>query len=563
MANKLKYLLIFIITIIVIVLLNFVGSKVYTRFDLTAEKRFTLTDETVAALESLTDSVNIQVFLGGEVPLSFNRMRRETEDMLRQFEDISDGFINYEFVDLKADGEAKEKEYNKLLARFGIKPYTMKQKGDKGEMVQMRVYPCALVGNKQKATGVKLLQTKTGASLDQMLHTSLQNLEYELLNAVKKLNQSKRSRIAFISNKSCLTYYESIGALSVLKEHYDVVRKPLTDSVGSFDLYDVVIVPGPEQKFTEPEKLVLDQYVMQGGSILWLIDQVNVPYDSLAFMPTVMALPRDLNIDDMLFKYGVRVNRNLVLDSKCAQIPVNIAPEGERADFKPAPWYFFPLIEPDANHPITKNLDLIRSQFVSQIDTVGNSHAIKKSVLLETSYYTRVQAPPFQVNFGILSIAPDERFFKDYKQIVGVLLEGKFPSVFTGRPLPKGELPEGFRLKTESDSARQIIIADGDIFKNDYRLKAYDTLPFPLGLDKYTKQVYGNKSFLLNSVNYLCGETDLMNLRARELQNRLLNKSRIAEERSWWQILNVAMPVLAVILAGFIIFMIKRWKYKR
>jgi len=551
------------VALIAIILLNILGSSVYTRFDLTAEKRFTLTDATVNELETLTDTINIQVFLGGDIPLSFNRMKRETEDMLRQFEDISDGYLQFEFVDLRADGEAKEKEYNKLLSRFGIKPYTMQEKGEKGEMVQMRVYPCALVGNRQNATGVKLLQTKTGASLDQMLHTSLQNLEYELLNAVKKLNQKQLKRIAFISNKECLTYFESIGALSSLKEYYDVVRKPLTDSVGSFDLYDVIVIPGPKQKFTESEKLVIDQYIMNGGSVMWLVDQVHVPYDSLAFMPTVMALPRDLNIDDILFKYGVRINRTLVLDSKCAQIPVNIAPEGERADFKPAPWYFFPLLEPDANNPITKNLDLIRGQFISPIDTVGSGSKIKKTVLLESSYYTRVQAPPFQVNFGILSVSPDDRFFKDYKQTVGVMLEGNFPSVFNGRPLPKANLPENFKLKTESDTARQIVIADGDLFKNDYRMKAYDTLPFPLGLDKYTKQVYGNKAFLLNSVNYLCGETDLMNLRARELQNRLLNKTRISEERSWWQVLNVVMPILAVIIAGIIIFMMKRIKYKR
>lgn len=563
MTNKIKYILFFLIALIAIILVNVFSSNFYTRFDLTAEKRFTLTDATVAELESLDDSINIQVFLAGDVPLKFMRMQREVEDMLIQFQDLSDGLLSYEFVDLQADGEEKEKKYNETIARFGLGPYMMEDRGDKGETVQLRIYPCALVGSKRKGTGVRLFQTKTGASFDQMMHASMQTLEFEFLNAIKKLNRVERAKIAMISNKGCLSYFSSIGAFMGLKEHYDVERRPLRDSVGMLDKYDVVIIPGPVEKFTEAEKFVIDQYIMQGGNVMWSIDQVHVPYDSLAFQPYIMASHRDLNIDDMLFKYGARVNKNLVLDAKCAQIPVNIAPPGERADFKPAPWYYFPLIEPEQTHPITKNLDLIRAQFVGAIDTVGSNDEVKKTVLLETSNATRVQSPPFQVNFEILGVTPDGRFFTDYEQTVGILMEGKFLSVFAGRPLPKAVIPSGFKQMNKSEESRQIVISDGDILRNDIRMKAYDTLPFPLGHDKFTKQIYGNKAFLLNSINYLMGETDLMQLRARELQNRLLSKTRVSEERVWWQMLNVAVPIILVIIAGIVIFMVKRMRYRR
>lgn len=552
----------FVKAIIVIVLFTVilsVFSKYHFRFDLTSEKRYTLSETTKQILEKNIDTIHFQIYLNGDLPISFYRLKNEINDLLEEFTEYSDENITFEFID-PADNEEKQltnKTYEYLVSQ-GLIPYTIQEKDDAGKEVSRVVFPGAIVLSKNKVLPINFLKTSMLSNSDQNINSAIQNIEYELINAIRKISLKQKHYVGFLYGHDELDKNQTASIIKSLQEYYNVERFKIdSNSVSSINKYKAIIICKPIKAFSEVDKFIIDQYIMNGGHVAWLLDYVNVPEDSLRYQRMVLGLASELNLDDMLFRYGIRINYNVVLDNQCAIIPLNVAPQGTQPQFNPTPWYFHPLVNPATNNPITKNLNLVKLECPSVIDTVGDNQKNRKvTVLLRSSQYSKILATPVPVSFDILEQSPDARFFNKYDLPLGVLIEGTFSSVYKNRMLPK--TLASTKVKETSKQTSMIVIADGDIVKNDVKKLAYDTMPMPLGYDRYTKETFGNKEFMLNAINYLCDDAGLLNIRSRELKIRLLNKERITSERTMWQVINIILPLLLLVIAGILIIVVRK-----
>lgn len=564
MKKRLSSPLKLVVAVVVVVVVAYLASIVHARFDLTSEKRYTLSPTTEQLLENLQDTIHITVYLDGDLPVSFFRMKRELNDLLEEFSEYSDDNFSFEFVNPQdEENSAKTERTYKYLTDNGLIPFTIHEKDKNGKEVSRVVFPGAIAVSRSKTVSINFFKTSIIASTDQNIHNAIQNIEYELSNAIRKISIKDKAKIAFLTGHGELDRNQVASLSKSLEEYYVVDRVSLDSTVGVLDAYKAAIIAKPQYSFTETDKFIIDQYVMNGGRVLWAIDFMNVPEDSLRYQRMVMGLPIQLNLDDMLFRYGVRINYNVILDNQCALIPLNVAPEGSPAQFNPAPWFFYPLMTPPSVSPITKNLNVVKAEFASVLDTVGDGQMVKKTVLLHSSDYSKILATPVPVSFDILNQQPNKFFFNKLRQTVGVLIEGTFPAVFANRMLPAVRNIKNARKTDMSKPTAMIVISDGDILKNQVRKLAYDTIPLPLGFDRYTKDTYGNKDFMLNAINYLCDDAGLLNLRSRELKIRLLNKDRVENERTMWQVINMLVPLIVLIVAGVVVAIIRRKLYKK
>jgi len=552
-----------IVLVIATVLLGiFVSNMWHSRFDLTSEKRYTLSKTTKDMLGKLSDNVTFTVYLDGDLPVSFFRLKREIHDMLDEFQEYGNGHIEFNFVNPSQDDNGtSSKQYNELI-KNNLLPYTIQEKDEKGKQTERVVFPGALLALKQKVIAINFLKASVLQSTEQNINSSVENIEYELINAIRKISIHDKQKIAFITNHGELDKNDVADISKALEDYYVVDRMRIDSSVDMLKPYKTIIIAKPMKAFNEADKFAIDQFVMNGGKVLWLLDFVNVPEDSLRYQRMVLGLANQVNLDDQLFKYGVRVNYNLILDNQCAIIPLNVAAQGAQPQFNPAPWFYYPLLTPTGSHPITKNVNVVRAQFASVLDTVGDNAEVKKKILLRSSQYSKVLATPIPVSFDILNQEPNQYFFDKYNLPVAVLLEGTFHSVFANRMPRTLHNHQKVQVVKQSKPSAMIVIADGDIIRNDVHKLAYDTIPLPLGYDRYTKETYGNKDFLLNAINYLCDDGGLLSVRSRELKLRLLNKTRIVDERTQWQIITILLPLLLVAIFGIIITFVRRYIYK-
>jgi ABC-2 type transport system permease protein len=347
-----------------------------------------------------------------------------------------------------------------------------------------------------------------------------------------------------------------------LAKYFTVDRGVIGGKIGILDNYSAVIISGPEKEFSEADKLVLDQYIMNGGKVLWIFEEVAVNSDSLVFGSTV-GLYRPLNLEDLLFRYGARVNPYVIQDIDCQSIRLMVMAGGTRQQVISAPWLYNPLLIPAFDHPITRNLNRVRGEFANYIDTVGLDGSIKKKVLLHTSQYSRILSPPMVISLKEAETPPDEKAFNKSNLPVAVLLEGKFPSAFLNRAANKIANDLNFELRKESRETKMIVISDADIIRNEVRRAGTEETPMTLGQDKYTGQVFGNRDFLLNCLNWMVDNKGIMELRSRELKLRLLNRTMVKNEKLQWQLINTLGPVLIVLTAGLAYGFFRRKKYTR
>ena len=552
---------------IIIIIISFIAilaiaSKFHFRFDLTSEKRYTLSETTKKILKNIPDTIHFKVYLEGDLPISFYRLRNEISDQLEEFTEIAGNHLTFEFVNPSNDDDQSltQKTYE-FLASNELIPYTIQEKDDKGTQTSRVVFPGALVTSKNKMVTINFLKSNALANSDQNINNAIQGIEYELINAIRKLSVKQKSNVAFLTGHGELDRNQTASLAKALDEYYNVERIAIDSSVSVLRKYKSLIIAKPTKAFSEIDKLAIDQYIMTGGHVVWLLDLVNVPEDSLAYQRMVLGLANQLNLDDQLFRYGVRINYNVILDNQCAVIPLNVAAQGAQPQFNPSPWYFHPLLSPPSTNPITKNLNVIKVECASVLDTVGESNRHKATILLRSSDYSKILATPVPVSFDLLEQRPDQFFFDKYNLAIGVLLEGTFESIYKNRMLPK--LKENISIVKQSKKTAMIVIADGDIARNDVRKLAYDTIPMPLGYDRYTKETYGNKEFMLNAVNYLCDDAGLLNIRSRELKIRLLNKTRIIEERTMWQVINILIPLILLTLFGIVLSYIRKRKNRK
>jgi ABC-2 type transport system permease protein len=559
------------VALVVIILLNIIAAFLFTRFDLTAEKRYSLSPATKKLLKNADDIIFFQVYLEGDLPSGFRRLANETKEMLDEFRAYNKD-IQFEFVNPSDNPNAKDRndEY-KLLAERGLQPTDLRV-NEKGEARQLIIFPGCIVSYKGREVPVQLLMTQLGENSGKVLNNSIQGLEYNLASAVEKLTTQIKPSVAFIEGQGELTREETVDLQQSLSDYYTVDHVTIGHRINSLAIrltgdsatqplvnrYKAIIIAKPVRPFDEKDKFLIDQFIMRGGRVLWMVDPVFASMDSLEKYNTTMGIVNDINLEDMLFNYGVRLNTNLVMDLNSLQIPLTTGMVGSQPQIQYFPWFFFPLLTPAGNHPIVNGLNAIKTEFISVTDTVEKP-GIAKTVLLTTSPYSRTVNAPALIDLQILRREPDPAMFSQGPQPVAVLLEGTFTSAFQFRIPPELAENQGLGFREKSKPTKMVVIGDGDIAKNQFHFR--DGYPLPLGYDQYTRQTYGNKDLLMNVINYLTDDSGLISVRSRELKLRLLDSSRLANERLYWQLLNVLLPLLLIGSFGFIRYRLRYRKF--
>ena len=557
-SAKDKTLLTIVSVLVVLVILSGLS---FTRFDFTKEKRFTISKVSRNIMDSLKAPVRVTVYLQGDnFPGGMKRLQRATRDMLNDLQAYSRRKLEFVFVDpLKGLSEDVQQQTLQGMSDKGIEPTNLSVKTDDG-VIQKLIIPGALVQSGDKDIGVNLLQTRIGLDQDEVLNNSIQNLEYALSSAIKKVTTGGKQRIGFTEGHGELTDLQLNDAIKSLSDGYLVGRLNLSNiSFDSLLKIKLLIIPKPDKKFSEAEKFKVDQYIMRGGRVLWAIDQVNAELDSLRkHEGEEMSFPKTLDLDDQLFTYGIRINYNLIADMSAAQIPISTGSVGGQAQIQMVPWLYYPVFIPESKHPIVKNLDAIRGEFVSTIDTLKLKN-VTATVLLTSSPFNKKITAPHIISLQAIEQEPNPKDFQSIPKIVAVLLEGKFISDFRNRPLPEG-LNEKIEILPQSKPTKMVVISDGDVFKNQV---GADGSPYPLGYDHYMKQNFGNKNFLLNIADYLTDDSGLIALRTKEIQIRLLDRARIRGEKLNWQLLNTIAPLVLLVIFAIFQHYIRRRKYAR
>ncbi|RWY57151.1 gliding motility-associated ABC transporter substrate-binding protein GldG [Mucilaginibacter gilvus] len=554
---------VFLSTLGILFALTLFTQRFFTRFDFTKEKRFTISTVSRKVLDSLPAPVNITVYLQGDgFPGGIKRLQTATKDMLSDLQAYSHSKLTFVFIDpIKGLSQDQQKQAFENLSAQGIEAQNLSVKTDDG--VQSKVmFPFALVTYGDKAIPVKLLenQSNLNTSPEEKLNSSIQNLEYAFTSAIKKITTGGKQRIGFTEGHKELTDLQLNDAMRNLSDGYLVGRINLaTIPFDSLRKVGLLVIAKPDKAFTELEKFKIDQYLMRGGRVLWAIDQVSAELDSLKGKGNqALAFNKELNLDDQLFRYGVRINYNLIADINSSQIPVTTGDVGGQPQIQLLNWLFYPVYIPQSTHPIVKNLDGITSQFASTIDVLDIKN-VEKTVLLNTSPYNKEIKTPHLLSLMALRDEPNPKDFQSPQKITGVLLEGKFISDFRNRPVPDS-LGEKIEVLGESKPTKMIVLSDGDILRNQV---GADGSPYPLGYDRYTKQSYGNLTLLMNIADYMADDSGLISLRNKEIQIRLLDRARIRSEKLQWQLINNIVPIGLVLIFAVLQFYIRKRKYAR
>lgn len=551
-----------IIVIAALIILNIVGQYAFYRFDFTADKRFTLSEKTKALLEGNEKPVMITVFLAGELPPAFKRLQAAVSDILSDYQAYAKKDVKVVFVDpLAGLNQADQDTVINNLYERGIEATNLSVKTESG-LTQKLVFPMAMMESGGKEFPIKLFQNlDTRGNYEDNINRAIENLEYIFTSGLKKVISGDNPRIGFSESNGELSDLQLADAIHTLSNSYLVGRIDLNsiDKAG-LDKLKMLIIAKPGKPFTEAQKYKINYFVMNGGRVLWSIDQVNAELDSLRGKSGQMAINNNLNLDDMLFMYGSRVNYNIIADpANSAEIPVSTGVVGGQNQMQLVPWIYFPILLPDTAESVVKKLDGVKSEFPSTVDTIGVK-GVKKSYILSTSPYNKVFNVPKLFSLQMLSDQLDPRSFQSKPQHVGLMLEGNFPSVFAGRPLP-ATIKQPYTSASVGKPAKMIVIGDGDIFKN--QVSEQNGTPFPLGFDRYSQRTFGNKALLLNIVDYFTDNDNLIALRNKEVKIRLLDKAKIKLEKTKWQFINVVVPLLLLIFFAIFQHYYRKYKYAK
>ncbi len=564
-----------ILVLVIIVFANLLSNMIFTRFDLTSEKRYTLSDASKEILTGLDDIVYFRIYLEGEFPAGFKRLRRETKELLDEFRALNKN-IQYEFINPSAGEDLEERNNTyQLLIQQGLNPTNLQVKTKSG-LDQQVIFPGALVSYRNKELPVELLDAQINIPPEAVLNNSIQNLEFKFANTIKILSRKVKPRVAFIEGHGELNDRETYDLTLALQSDYIVeritidgkvnalVNRVLIDSVKEeyqvMPKYSAIIIAKPDSIFSPQDKFMIDQYIMYGGNVMWLIDPVLASMDSIQMAESTVAVENKIDLQDQLFTYGVRLNTDLVMDLNAMPLALRTGQMGGQPQIDFFPWYYFPVVTPLSQHPIVRNLNTIKTQFVSSIDTLRTAN-IKKTVLLQTSPYSRTVSVPSVVSLAIIRQQPDERLYSGPPRIIGVLLEGSFVSNFKNRVPPALINAKEIGFREYSKPARMIVVSDGDMIRNQFHIP--NGYPLPLGYDQFTRETFGNKSFILNAMNYLTEGPGMISIRSRELKLRMLDKTRINSEQIKWQVLNMVVPVLIIIVAGIFLIWLRKRRYTR
>jgi len=545
------------------IVVNRLAAVWFFRIDLTAEKRFTLSDNTKNYLKEMQQSLYIKVYLDGDLNPGFKKLSNATREMLDEFKVYANHQITYQTIDPNYGSVSEKQAMAKTLSEMGCEPIPVYETAEDGTKSRAMVFPYAVLkyGDKQKT--INLLENIPGYSGAENLNKSIEGLEYKLMTGIRMLTINEKPRIAFLEGHGELDEMDVVDATSALSEYYTVERGKIADDASILDPYKVLIIAKPQTPFAEKDKFAIDQYIMKGGRLLWLVDAVTVTLDSLQTATQTMGMMSDFNISDQLFKYGIRINPNLIEDIQAGMIPINASAPGSTPKFVPVPWLFNPLLQPSDNHSITKNINVVKGEFASSLDTVGEDLKLKRTVLLHTSKFTKLNTVPVFISLGMVSQNPKPQEFNKQFVPVAYAQDGIFPSVFQYRNIPAGIRIKDNKVLTESTPTRMIFVGDGDIIRNSVRRRFSNPQITPLGYDELSHQTFGNKEFIVNAVNYLADDEGWMTLRNRSYTLRLLNKEKLGNETTFWKLINVAVPAVVVVILGLGYIYWRKRKYSK
>ncbi|WP_353083797.1 gliding motility-associated ABC transporter substrate-binding protein GldG [Flavobacterium sp.] len=539
--------------IFILMVANFAGHYLFKRFDLTEDKRYTLSKSTINIIKQVKEPIYIDVFLEGDFPPEFRRLRNETYHLLDEFKNYNNNIIFY-FNNPLEDDELAEQNSKDLIG-FGLAPTNINQT-IKGKKTVSQIFPWAIASVGTKKVRIPLLVNNFGFTPEDNINKSIQLLEYEISNAISKLTNKNLKKIAVLKGNGEISDKYLADYLINLKENYiiaefnlDSLKNDLPKTLSNIKRFDAALIAKPTEPFSENEKYILDQYIMNGGKTMWLIDQVSIDLDSLQNPEqTSIAYPLNLNLDDMFFKYGFRINPKLIQD--VLSTPITL--KSERGDI-PIDWLYSPIVKSEENNVINKNLNLVKLEFANQIDTLKNK--IKKTVLLKSSKISKTVGTLMPISLNQFMVPLNESDYNNGNQIIGVLLEGKFSSGFKNRVKPNN----AYKSIDEGLNSKMIVIADGDIVNYKYVNKK----PLINDIDQWTQQVYGNKNFLINSMNYLLDDNGLINIRSKEVDLPILDTQKVVDNYTYSQIVTIGFPITLVLLFGVVFTYLRKKKYSK
>ncbi len=543
--------------------LAFLSVFFFFRIDLTSEKRYSISQPTKTLLKKANAPLKVSIYLEGDLNPGFTRLKNSAKNLLDEMSVYAAEGIDMEFINPSTAATQAEREQKYLeLEAEGMTPTAIYERDKEGKSIQKIVFPWVKMTYGNKTVVVNLLKNIRGLQGEENLNISIENLEFEITDGIRRLINSQVSKIAFIEGHGELNEAETYDISKVLSRYFQIDRGTLATDATILAEYKAIIIAKPTQPFSESDKYIIDQYIMNGGKVLWLMDGVRVSMENLSATGISPAIALDLNLDDLLFKYGIRIQPVLLQDVQCASVPVNIAPEGAQPQFEPTPWFFAPLLLTSSQHPISKNITEVRSEFVSTIEVVGENNNTKASLLLATSDNTHVFSTPASIDLSETHDTKDKNYFNMSYMPVSVLVEGEFDSNFANRMRPK-EITNAFPLLKKSLKTRQIFVADGDIIRNETNGIASDSTTLPLGFDRYMNQQFGNRDFIANAVLYLTDDEGWIDLRSRSLKLRLLNKQLVNNERLTIQLVSILTPLLLLAIFAVLYNILRKRKYTK
>lgn len=559
---------------LVLVFANVISSYLFRRFDLTSEKRYTLSESTKEVLKGLDDQVLFRVYLeGDDLPAEYRRFRNDIKNMLDQFRAYSSN-VEYEFINPNAFKTEEEKmQLYQTLVKKGLVPIPIATE-EEGVQKQQVVYPAMEVTYKGRETALQLQSAGLSSrSTEEVINTSVENLEYNFVTALHRLTRPVQARVGFLTGHNELDKIDIYDIQMSLVDDYKVENVYLNQNINALtgriqnvsdssvtvsNKYDVLVIPKPLETFSDKDLYVIDQFVMYGGKILWLVDALDADLDSLQGKEQTFATRLPTNLEEMFFNYGVRINPDLLMDYRCRGIPMM----GNDNRMQLVPWYYFPTLVPNSDHPIVRNLDVLKTDFISSIDLIDNN--IKKTVLLTTSDHVHIKNAPVNVQLADARIPVNEQLFNRSNLPVAVLLEGSFQSLFRNRLATAFmELSEiGYKSECEKPT-QMIVVSDGDIIRNGVQSSEQGLYPLPLGYDKYTDVMFANKTFILNAINFLAGDEAMIDARPRNIAIRRLDVAKVKSQRGYYQFANIVYPVVLVLLLAAVVLCVRVLRYRR
>jgi ABC-2 type transport system permease protein len=553
-----SYIIFFFLAVVAIFLIF--TKSLFFRLDLTEEGRYSLSRATKDLVGKMQEPLTVQLYLDGDLDANMLRLRRAAEDMVRELNMYSSEPLTLECVNPNNATTEEERYavYDELEGR-GLRGMSVTVRSRDGKMTEQVIFPWVEVCSSCDTMAVCLMQPSAQKTGEEAVNSAIADLEYLFVDAIRVLNRREVVKVAFIEGHGELSEEFTYDASDALSRYFQVDRGVLGADASVLDDYAAIIIAKPLDKYSESDKFIIDQYIMRGGRVLWLLDGAQMSSDMLSEGGATPLVAMDVNLNDQLFRYGVRLTPTIVEDMQCAYMPINVSRPGEQPRFEPIPWFYTPLLQGSPYHPITKTLQAVKADFASGIEIVGDTVGVRKEVLLISSNASHVDVAPTEIDvMRAINVEPKEYFTTQYVPIA-VALEGEFQSIYKHRMIPEGVMANG--VINQSVPTRMVVVADGDIIRNDVEQHREGLMLVPLGYDRVTRQTHGNKDFVVNTMLYLTDDEGIMQLRNRRIDLRLLNRAIVESQRNVWVWINTLLPIGMLLVFGVVFLGNRKRKY--